>query len=301
METSQQRFSHLDLNLLRVLKEIYLHRQLSLAADNLALSPSAISHALRRLRAHFDDPLFVRHGRSMIASPYCEHIAPKVIEYLSALQAIFSTPQDFDPASATMTFSLGMPDALEATLLPKLQQLIQRDASHCELRSVPFARHELKDLLTQRAIDVAIDVARPARSPLKHQAYIQDCFAVLSAANIPLNKVEEYLNHQHIAVSGRAHGVVLEDVSLLRSGIERRIALRCQSYQSAAQIVAQSDLLLTAPSLVAARLAEQYRLQMLPLPFPQPNIELHLYWHQQDHDTPAHQWLRNKLLQIVRR
>ena len=50
----------LDLNLLPVFDAIYRHRSVRLAADELAMSTSALSHALSRLRTTLNDPLFFR-------------------------------------------------------------------------------------------------------------------------------------------------------------------------------------------------------------------------------------------------
>jgi hypothetical protein len=54
----------LDGGLLLVFRELLRTRRASAVAQRLGLSPSAISHALNRLRDLFGDPLFIRrpHG-----------------------------------------------------------------------------------------------------------------------------------------------------------------------------------------------------------------------------------------------
>ena len=54
-----------DLNLLIVFETLMHERSVTRAAEKLFLGQPAISAALARLRALFDDPLFVRTGRSM--------------------------------------------------------------------------------------------------------------------------------------------------------------------------------------------------------------------------------------------
>lgn len=58
--------SHFDLNLLRVFFAIWDLRSLTAAGDRLGLTQPAISHALRRLRERFGDPLFVRVANRML-------------------------------------------------------------------------------------------------------------------------------------------------------------------------------------------------------------------------------------------
>lgn len=54
-----------DLNLLIVFETLMHERSVTRAAEKLFLGQPAISAALSRLRTLFDDPLFVRTGRSM--------------------------------------------------------------------------------------------------------------------------------------------------------------------------------------------------------------------------------------------
>lgn len=75
----------LDLNLLPVFDAIYRHRSVRLAADELAMSTSALSHALSRLRATLNDPLFFREGHRMSPSVYASQLAPSIASALSFL------------------------------------------------------------------------------------------------------------------------------------------------------------------------------------------------------------------------
>ena len=59
----------LDLNLLRVLAALDDRRSVSAAALMLGRSQPAVSAALGRLRAFFDDPLFLRTGNVMAPTP----------------------------------------------------------------------------------------------------------------------------------------------------------------------------------------------------------------------------------------
>src|ERR1700724_2626472 len=48
-----------DLNLFRVFDAMMLHRSVRKASEKLSVTPSAVSHALNRLRQTIDDELFV--------------------------------------------------------------------------------------------------------------------------------------------------------------------------------------------------------------------------------------------------
>src|SRR4029079_12768672 len=58
-----------DLNLLFALDVLLAEGSVARAARRLRLSPSAMSRTLARLRAATGDPLLVRAGRGLVASP----------------------------------------------------------------------------------------------------------------------------------------------------------------------------------------------------------------------------------------
>jgi len=67
-----------DLNLLPVFEAAYEERSLSRAATRLAMTQSAVSHALSRLRVVFRDELFVRQTRGVVATPVADLIYAKL-------------------------------------------------------------------------------------------------------------------------------------------------------------------------------------------------------------------------------
>lgn len=66
----------IDLNLLRVFEAVYREQHVTRAAASLSLTPSAVSHAIHRLRIRLNDQLFVRDGKRMVPTPQCLLMAP---------------------------------------------------------------------------------------------------------------------------------------------------------------------------------------------------------------------------------
>ena len=58
-----------DLNLFVVFDTVYTERNLTRAARILHITQPAVSNALKRLRAAFGDPLFVRTPRGVAPTP----------------------------------------------------------------------------------------------------------------------------------------------------------------------------------------------------------------------------------------
>ncbi len=70
-ETNLRQF---DLNLLHLFEAIHQTGSVTAAADRVAISQSAASHALARLREQVGDELFVRTGRALVATPIARRL-----------------------------------------------------------------------------------------------------------------------------------------------------------------------------------------------------------------------------------
>lgn len=302
MNNIHAKTEQLDLNLLKVFEAAWREQHLGRAAQSLHLTPSAVSHALRRLRAHLGDPLFVRDGRRMLPTPACQRLAPPLLETLGQLRQLLQHMARFEPEQARQTFAIGMPHAVEAMLLPAIHALLRERAPLAALACLPYERRDLRRALAAGQLDIAIDVALPASEPVRHAALLQEPFRIALRKGHPLKRrptLRQYLDASHVAVSGRASGAALEDIALLNLGLQRRIALRCQTHHSACRVVAGSDHLLTMPERMARQLAGD-ALRLLPLPFELPPIQPHLYWHANMADDPTNRWLRQLVLDACR-
>jgi len=96
----------LDLNLLRLLDALLAERSVSRAAARVGLSQSAASHALRRLREHFDDPLLVRTAQGMTLTQRADRMREALHQALADLARAVAPSEPFAPATERRTFHL---------------------------------------------------------------------------------------------------------------------------------------------------------------------------------------------------
>ncbi len=299
----QKHFARIDLNLFVVFDVIYREGSLTRAAEQLNLSQPAVSHALSRLRECFNDPLFERSGRGVAPTPLAKAIIGRVRTALQGLETTLTDGLAFDPASASRVFTLAARDVMEATALPVLMQTLQQQAPAVQLRSIRVPRRDIAAALTSGQLDFAVDVLLPVSEDIEHQLIGEQRLVVMLRAQHPLAtqnwNLEAYLSARHVQVSSRPEGPGVEDFALTRQGKARRIALRCQNYHAAVQVVQHTDLLLTMPQEFAARLVQQTPdLLVRELPMPLPALELHLYWHRKANGDPAVMWLKEQLLNL---
>lgn len=289
----------LDLNLLAVFEAVHRERSLTRAAAELALTPSAVSHALARLRGPLGDPLFVRQGRGLVPTPAADRLAPQVREAFRLLEAALGARGSFDPRRDVARLAIAMPDELEPLLLPALLAAVRPEAPGLVVSSLRLDRRSLPADLASGRVDLAVDVAQAAGFDVRHGPLLTDVLCVVAARRRRALDAAGYLAASHVAVSSRRSGRVLEDFMLGQLGLERRVALRCQDYETACRIAAASDLLVTLPRLPAERHVAALRLRAFRFPVPLPPIEVHAYWHRGRDGDPALAWLRERLSAAV--
>lgn len=285
----------LDLNLFRVFDVVYRERSLSRAAAALALTQSAVSHALGRLRAQLGDPLFERRGRGVAPTPLAVQLAPSVREALGGLQRALGSRRDFDPRRDLGRLTLALPGELEVLLLPALFARLLAVAPQVTLTAGQLERTRLRAELAAGRYDLALDVAQPTDPEVAHERVFDDAFCVVAARGRRRLDRRAYLAAGHVAVSSRRTGPALEDLRFGAEGLQRRVVVRCQRYETACRIVAGSDLLLTMPRGQAALRSRPLGLRTFEPPLRIPRLRLDVYWLRASGDSPAGRWLRAEL------
>jgi DNA-binding transcriptional LysR family regulator len=291
----------IDLNLFIVFDVIYLEGNLTKAASVLNLSQPAVSHALARLRTHFDDALFVRQGHKMLPTPLAKNVIADVREALNQLQVTLVQSRQFDPSTSRKQYQMSLHGSLEASYLPFLITRLNKEAPKITLTSTRVRRNELENKLASGDIDVAIDILVPVREGILHKQLAQDPLVVVAARHSYKKlSLSTYLKQNHVLVSSRSSGLGIEDFELGRIGLQRQVGLRCQHYFSACQVIAQSQMLLTLPKTAAMMFSQVLNIDIFPLPVELPNIDVHLYWHVNVDKDPANKWLRNKVIMAAK-
>ncbi len=303
-------FRTLDLNLLRVFDAVMVERNVTRAAEHLAMTQPAVSNALRRLRESMGDELFVPGSTGVTPTAQAEAIWPAVRDALSGLRALFD-PQPFDPALDAHRFTLAMADATAAVILPRL--LAATEHSRVVLQIEPLTTRDPRPLLERGGVDAAIgffpDAARAVDAALGHSETtleaLYDCDYVCAmqrahplASTGPLT-LDDYCAAAHVRVSfaGRPHGFV--DEQLARLGRTRRVALMLSQYAAAVQVLKQTNLLGVLPRRYVQAIGAAEWLHTCALPFPMPRVEIAMLWHRRHERDEAHRWLRATISRVA--
>ncbi|MEI9951777.1 MAG: LysR family transcriptional regulator [Pseudomonadota bacterium] len=286
--------SSIDLNLLVILRALLRERHVTRAARQVGLSQSATSHALSRLRELCDDPLLVRHGRSLALTPRATRLLPGLERGLAELHGVVKSEPAFDPKRARRSFSLGMADYGQALLLRPLLRTLQVAAPEIDLNVVSFPN--FSELLESGELDLAISLTGSIAPGLSRQAMFDDGFVCMVRSGHPQVRgkltLDRYLSLRHVVVAPSGTTGSFVDTELERRGLARRVALRVSSFLVVPIVVAETDFISTAPELLARRMAKRFSLRLMPTPLEVPRFGLSLAWHPRLDADPAHRWLR---------
>src|SRR6266446_7395906 len=123
----------IDLNLFRVFDAMMLHRSVRKASQILSVTPSAVSHALSRLRQSIGDELFIPTESGMQPTQRGLELASAVREGLQKLELAL-TRKDSVPAEVPRTFRIGATDYPCMVVLPLLVKRLAKSAPNVDLR-----------------------------------------------------------------------------------------------------------------------------------------------------------------------
>lgn len=308
-------FLTLDLNLLRVFDEVMAERNLTRAARNLAITQPAASNALRRLREALGDELVTRAGYGVVPTPFALSIWPSVREALANLRAAIA-PVDFDASTTRDTFVLAMADATAAILIPRLLRILEQEAPRASVRLRPLTTRDPRVLLEGEEVQMAIgyfpavvaaitlgEMQEDTPDTFGHSPLYSGQYVCVMRRDHPLAarpvSLDTYCASRHLLVSfsGRPFGFVDEALAVIKRS--RRIVLTVNQFFTAAQVVANSDLLTILPRdfIPSTGIGEQLAWQ--PLPVQVPLLQVDMLWHRRQQASPAHTWLRSAVLRLA--
>ena len=313
-------FRTLDLNLLRVFDEVMAAKNITRAAQTLAMTQPAVSNALRRLREALGDELVTRSGYGVTPTPRAIALWPAVREALANLQSSIS-PDTFDPATSKQSFVLAMADATAAVLIPPLIRHLEASAPYINLRLVPLTTRDPRAVLLAGEIDLAIgffpaavasigmqtmQTGAPdnfAHSQLYNGEYVcvmrRDHPLTVNLAEHPLT-LDAYCAAKHLLVSfsGRPFGFI--DEALAAVDRKRRIVLTVNQFFTAGRVVASSDLLTVLPHHFLASTGISDEFTVVKLPFDVQPVHVDMVWHRRLQAVAAQLWLRAALSDVAK-
>jgi DNA-binding transcriptional LysR family regulator len=293
-----------DLNLLVAFDSMVEHRSVTRAAEALGLSQPAMSAAVARLRVLFGDPLFVKTGREMRATPRANELAAPVRRIMDTLKTEILQSQAFDPQASTRTFTIITPDIGEINFLPSVLSRMATHAPNANLRTLSMPRHATQEALESGGADLAVGYFPDLHKAgfYQQRLFRNELVCIVRKDHPTLKKtitLKAYLAASHAVVrpEGREH--VFEQF-LHGRDLRRRVVVEIAHFMSLLPILTSTDLVATVPRDLADVCVRHAPIRILPCPIKAPAIEVHQFWHQRFHKEPANVWLRGVIHDLFR-
>ncbi|RSS50184.1 LysR family transcriptional regulator [Streptomyces sp. WAC06614] len=294
--------SRLDMNLLVALDVLLEESSVSAAAARLHLSEPAMSRTLGRIRKALGDPVLVRAGRGMVATPHALALRAEVREVVERARAVFLSGGEVDLRTLTRTFTVLANDVVSAALGAALFTRVSREAPGVRLRFLSESHVDLPTL-REGVADLELGVV-DTRAPEVRTEHLRDerMLGVVRAGHPLLREpvtAERFAAHDHLIASrrGKLEGPV--DEALARLGLTRRVAGAVGSHPASLFVLRDSDLvgLLTRQ---AVPLADALGLVCFEIPLELPPLSFGMAWHPRHDADPAHAWLRDCARDLLR-
>jgi DNA-binding transcriptional LysR family regulator len=307
---------NLDLNLLRVFDAIIRERNVLRASEVISLSPSAVSHALGRLRVLLKDELFVRTAAGMEPTVRALEMAPLVRDALVTIERAVG-PRAFDPGRTDRQFCIAATDHMTAVILPNFLRAMSELAPHASVTVLPASRIDLTAQIDVGRVEIALGSFSSLPHRLREQVLFVERDMAVVATDHPLAGSEIGLED----LSGLPLVVVStggsEDGLLSERGLTRRAEMFDRKALAAAfnSIGKQPDFKMVQPHFLAvpSLLAGTKNAAIVPatlakffsqsgsaypceLPWKSPARAVQMAWHERHTHDPGHEWLRSMLM-----
>jgi len=305
----------LDLNLLRVFDVLLEERSVTRAGARLGLTPSAVSHALSRLRYHLGDDLFQRDGQGMQPTRRAMEIGPSLHTALGQLQSAL-TPADFDPAVSDHRFNVVTGAYACAVLMPTVVAELQARAPGVILQIAENPPDLVEQLDAGRA-DFVVGLLDAAPERFARHRLMTEALAWVVRAGHPLTAgpatLESLVSVPHVVVAGRREPVgrpaitvraSWEDLGafeseLAKRGLRRRVGVVAPDTFSAMTIVARSEMAALIPRRFALLSAQSGRLALIEPPYESAAVDVTLLYRKDRLAEPPVTWMRELLIEAA--
>lgn len=298
-----------DLNLLKVLDALLRDQSTTRAGERIGLSQPAVSAALGRLRAAFDDPILVRDGQTLRPTEFALTLVTPLQHLLEDTGRLLKRPA-FDPATATDVFRLFAADFFTEMLLPDLTARLERDAPGVTLRFSDAISAKTSDDIREGRVDLVILPAHALAPWLDSEMLFRAEFCIvarrghaeLARHGITPDRpmpIDVYCQLRHAVFRVIEEQPEVEDQVLARAGRTLNVVLSVPSFTAVWRAVAATDLVGMIPRRLAERVAGAAGLEIYPMPFSMPRAELCQAWHRRNTSARGLMWFRAQVAEIL--
>jgi len=299
-----EKLKKVDLNLLTVLDVLLETSSLQATAKHLGRTPSAVSHALAKLRELFSDPLVVRSANTMVRTPTGAALAPLVRRALRQTEALFA-PMHYDPKVDRRRFRVMTSDYASVVILQPLVAHILAESPAVDIEVMGVGT-ETDAAVRRGDVSLALGAAADFRrsQPVCVEPIFTESFSTAWRKSHPVGCrpacLNEWLAFPHMLVAPRGQPGSYVDRALAAEGQKRRVRFQTQEFLTACLAVSRTDGIITAPTRLLNSVRKDFNLYVSQPPIELPRYDIVMVYARVLTDDPAEGWFRQQMVQQAR-
>ena len=280
------------------------HGTVTRAAPVLGTTQSALSYHLDRMRKRFGDPLFVRIGNRMAATPFTQRLAEPAARVLRIMETEIGGLQSFDPATSTREFRIGMNELGAITLVPKLVRRLYELAPNAVLSPIQTNSDNLSSALESGELDIAAGFFATSDTRLFQQRLYQRDYVCIARRDHPT--VGQTMSWKEFSLARKVHTGSIPvttgwlETQLRKASFTPSVTMSTQHIAAIPFIVAASDMVAVIPRELHDLLSPIVALKTVRLPKAIPAITIRQYWHPRIASDPSVKFLRELVYEVAR-
>ena len=291
-----------DLNLLVALDVLLTERNVTRAGERLFLSQPAMSGILARLRHAFHDELLVRVGRNLELTALATELAAPVHECVRQVEDLLNLQRPFTPATARWSFQIAASDYVVFLLLGPFLRSLTDIAPNVSVRFLALELTASERLAAGETDFIVLPAEFEPQLPSVPLFEDSWTCAVWSghAHQAEQFTLEEFLALPHLSfrLAGPDRTSIAEN-HFTQMGCERRIVASTESFATALFLLHETPLVALVPSRLGERLRQAAQIRLIRAPFDLPPLREKLIWSPRYTASPAHNWLRTRLIEVA--
>ncbi|MEM6617360.1 MAG: LysR family transcriptional regulator [Pseudomonadota bacterium] len=274
----KDRLRRLDFSLLLIFRAVLKHRQITQAAEDVGLTQSAVSHALKRLTDIVGEPLFTRERYGVSPTEAAFRMAGPAETILAIADETLGVTEPFDPKKTERAFTIGIDEACVPLLSVPIYSAVSKAMPNS---SVTFVRSptDMTEALADRKIDVAVTTDAPGTPSLLAEAILSVDYVGVTpkraklAYKTSLKRMRKAPVVLHDAIAGAL------DAHIGAVGTRPAVGATASSASEAMELAANIGGYTLVPKPLADARAKQLRLQAFDLPFSLPSFQVFASYH----------------------
>jgi len=292
-----EKLRQIDLNLLITFAAIAEEKSITAAASRLLLSQPAVSRALQRARAMFQDHLLLRSPQGFELTLRGRKILQELEGLLPKMENLV-TPSLFDPMREKSHFRISGPDNVCTVVLPRLCRRYANGRYQVQFEFLPW-QSGIAELVEHGQVDLVLHID-DGLLPVHFQSerlYREDWVCAVARGSCFGDRLslKQYLAANHIVVATYAGVQTIPDKQLAAVGAKRSSCIRVPYFGVALQCLRGTELVLTLTSGMTSVVRRDRELRLVKAPRELHPFHFLMAWHPRFDADPRHVWLRQAM------